>query len=809
MDVTAGEGPSWAVAYFARTETRGSGMSLTRGRTGPRALAASVLMLGLLLGTGGGLAEASAEARTQSAGHTPNLTADGGKKERKPAPSGRSLTRIEGDWYSDPLGHRSYVHRQAVWGHRSQLDGGRNRHRIDGSRNVAIGFVDITGLDDVDTRGLEVVEPAALRHDDPALYERLRMDERPGIEKFAVVPHANEASAEAEGNHSELNILVWDLAFLSQDVRKPVPQDRLFVIYSDRSPCRPRCAGRIPAGTDVIYAVVNGKGAADELNGLIDSAKASARAEKTTVAREVAAQKQLGKERKAAEQQRRAQARKENQFFRNPRAAEPCGGAQALGFSPRLTTVAAPAAPRSARPAGDPCGEGGTAGGLTRALTQPVPQAPGGIDFSSLELRHLSDPGDGSGLQYAFQAPLSADGGGSPAAGLDAAESSSDAFFVWLSLEPSAFWVNLNPNEPDRIVDERLGRTDAGRVLLEADLLMKKTIGKLIHPHSERGRKFWDGIRGDCMSYRTWILPAPASIHQDGDELYILDAPLDVRMESQYLEQRGGSATGSCPKQDKATEDHNEQHFRGLILTELKKAINTAPEYAELRRVYLSRIAAEWYRDLSRGKDTTYGDLIDTGDVDDWRLIGDWKPTDTFDRFVESYTEGEFKVTDRTTEGGTTYVRSYVYGGVDFSRIPVTKVSGERFAADFANLPSEVDRSLSEPSADGRGAIWLGAPTPRQAAGPASGSDPGPGSGSEPQAPAQRGAADPGAQEESLTAGESALRVLPLVVAAAALLLWWRRRLLNAAAMARPRRRAAVPAARDGARRDRGQDDFF
>ncbi|MFK4596570.1 hypothetical protein [Streptomyces pristinaespiralis] len=784
-------------------------MSLTGGRTGPRALAAAVLMLGLSLGTGGGLAEASAEARTQSAGHTPNLTADGGKKERNPAPSGRSLTRIEGDWYSDPLGHRSYVHRQAVWGHRSQLDGGRNRHRIDGSRNVAIGFVDITGLDDVDTRGLEVVETAALRHDDPALYERLRMDERPGIEKFAVVPHANEASAEAEGNHSELNILVWDLAFLSQDVRKPVPQDRLFVIYSDRSPCRPRCAGRIPAGTDVIYAVVNGKGAADELNGLIDSAKASARAEKTTVAREVAAQKQLGKERKAAEQQRRAQARKENQFFRNPRAAEPCGGAQALGFSPQLTTVAAPAAPRSVRPAADPCGEGGTAGGLTRALTQPVPQAPGGIDFSSLELRHLSDPGDGSGLQYAFQAPLSADGGGSPAAGLDAAQSSSDAFFVWLSLEPSAFWVNLNPNEPDRIVDERLGRTDAGRVLLEADLLMKKTIGKLIHPHSERGRKFWDGIRGDCMSYRTWILPAPASIHQDGDELYILDAPLDVRMESQYLEQRGGSATGSCPKQDKATEDHNEQHFRGLILTELKKAINTAPEYAELRRVYLSRVAAEWYRDLSRGKDTTYGDLIDTGDVDDWRLIGDWKPTDTFDRFVESYTEGEFKVTDRTTEGGTTYVRSYVYGGVDFSRIPVTKVSGERFAADFANLPSEVDRSLSEPSADGRGAIWLGAPTPRQAAGPASGSDPGPGSGSEPQAPAQRGAADPGAQEESLTAGESALRVLPLVVAAAALLLWWRRRLLNAAAMARPRRRAAVPAARDGARRDRGQDDFF
>ncbi|MFJ8075570.1 hypothetical protein ACIQ7Q_16920 [Streptomyces sp. NPDC096176] len=773
-------------------------MSLTRRRTGPRDLAASVLMLGLLLGAGGGPAEASAGAQTQSSVRTQKPTAE---RDRKPAPSGRSMTRIDGDWYRDPIGHRSYVYRQAVWGHRSQLEGGANPQRIDGSRNVAIGFVDITGLDDVDTRGLEVVETAALKHDDPALYERLHMEARPGIKKFVVVPRANEASAGVVGNHSEEHILVWDLAFLSQNARKPVAEERLFVIYSDRSPCKPRCAGRIPATTDVMYAVVDGLGSADEMNDLINSAKASARAEEATVAREVAAQKQLSKQRKAAEQQRMLQMRKENQFFRNPRSAKPCDG-QALGMRSQLTTNAL-TAPRKAPTAADPCGEsdtaGGTADGLSRALTQPVPQAPGGIDFSSLQLRYLSDPGDGSGLQYSFQAPVSADGGSSPATGLEAAEGSSDAFFVWLALDPSAFWVNLNPNEPDRIVDDRLGRTDAGRVLLEADLLMKKTIGKLIHPHSVRGRKFWDGIRGDCMSYRTWILPAPASVRQDGDKLYILDAPLDVRMETQYLEQRGESATGSCPQQDKATENHNEQHFRSLILTELKKAINTAPEYAELRRVYLARVAAEWYRDLSRSKDTTYGDLIGTGDIDDWRITGPWKPTDTFDRFVESYTKGEFKVTDRTTEGGTTYVRSYVYGGVDFSRIPFTKVSGDRFTADFANLPEKVNRSLSAPSDDGKGAIWLGAPTPRQAA------DLEP----EPQVPAQRGAADPGPQEEPLATGALVLRLLPVVPAAAALLFWWRRRRLNVAAAEGPRRSAAVPAAREGARRDRGQDDFF
>ncbi|NUP22524.1 MAG: hypothetical protein HOZ81_41995, partial [Streptomyces sp.] len=358
--------------------------------------------------------------------------------------------------------------------------------------------------------------------------------------------------------------------------------------------------------------------------------------------------------------------------------------------------------------------------GLSQALAMPG-TAPGGIDFSSLQLRYLSDPGDGSGLQYSFSArrtPMNGDLRTST--GLKAARQSSDAFFVWLSLTPQDFWVNLNPDEPDRIVDDRLGRTDAGRVLLEADLRMKKTVGELIHPHSALGRKFWDGVQGDCLSFRNWILPAPASVHQEGDKLYILDAPLDVKMETQYLAGHGQSSARSCPQQDQATEDHNEEHFRSLILPSLKKAINTAPEYAALRRVYLARVAAQWYRDLSRTGDTTYGDLIDSGDIDAWRTTDGWKPTDTFDRYVDSYTKGEFKVTDRTTRGNTTYVRTYVYGGVDLTDIPMQKVPDERFTTDFAGLPQSVDRSLTAPSAaDGDETVWLGSPTQRRTTAPA------------------------------------------------------------------------------------------
>ncbi|MFF3995478.1 hypothetical protein ACFYX8_19580 [Streptomyces cyaneofuscatus] len=431
------------------------------------------------------------------------------------------------------------------------------------------------------------------------------------------------------------------------------------------------------------------------------------------------------------------------------------------------------AAPVMALRAAAPCGEAeeedrvrpaATATGLGQALAGSA-MNPGGIDFTSMELRYLADPGDGSGLQYAFEAGRDPwRGDARTSTGLSAATLSSDAFFVWLSLRPQDFWVNLNPDEPDRIVDRDLGSTDAGRVLLQADLLMKKTVGKLIHPDTGAGKDLWNRIKGQCLSFRTWIVPAPASVHQQGDKLYILDAPLDVKMETQYLKSRGVTAGQSCPRRSKADEEHNERVYRDLVLSKLKKAINTDRDYADLRRVYLARVAAEWYRNLSRTRETTYGSLIDRGDADAWRTKTSWKPTDTFDAFVRSYTKGEFKVTRRATRGNAEYVTTYTYGGVDLTRVPMRNAPSAEFAA-------QVERSLRAADTPGAGGTaWLGAPTPRQAAGlgePAGG----------------------------LSNSALALRLLPTLLVPVAGLLWWRRRRLNGAG-ASPLRRAVASAPR-------------
>jgi hypothetical protein len=361
---------------------------------------------------------------------------------------------------------------------------------------------------------------------------------------------------------------------------------------------------------------------------------------------------------------------------------------------------------------------------------------PGGIDFSSLELRYVADasPSDARGLRYVFRArPTTApeDRG----TGSSAAQEASDAFFVWLDLSPSTFTVNLNPNEPFQIIDPDLGQTDVGRTLLEADFAMKKLVARLIHPDTPQGAQFWQQLQAGpdsniCMSLRQWIVPAPATVREVGNQLYILDAPLQVKMESDYLQlpslpvplpslpSLAGSPVSSqaCSPQNQAVAQHNEQVFRTSILPQVQQAVNQAPEFAVLRRVYLSRVAAEWYRQRSITERTRYANLIDSGIIGPWESRQPWNPKDVFNQYLSSYTNGEFKVTHQTQLGNVIEAQTYVYGGVDFTNIPLVNVTGSNFDKAWPHLSTRVGRALVQSVTDpDRKAIWLGGTTVRKA----------------------------------------------------------------------------------------------
>ena len=115
--------------------------------------------------------------------------------------------------------------------------------------------------------------------------------------------------------------------------------------------------------------------------------------------------------------------------------------------------------------------------------------------------------------------------------------------------------MNLNPNEPERVMDARMSGTETGRILLESDLWLKKTAAVYLHPDHELGDRFWREVYGWvgkgrngrlCYSLRQWIVPGEIQVahtvarnpNTGGREVtvHLLKATMAVRHEGAFEE---------------------------------------------------------------------------------------------------------------------------------------------------------------------------------------------------------------------------------------------------------------------------------
>ncbi|MEU1631165.1 hypothetical protein ABZ746_39205 [Streptomyces sp. NPDC020096] len=351
-----------------------------------------------------------------------------------------------------------------------------------------------------------------------------------------------------------------------------------------------------------------------------------------------------------------------------------------------------------------PCGDGES--GLSSALSSPTY---GGVDFSSLQLRYLSDHAD-SGVQYAFSAKAAQKGLEQDSrSGLSALVESMADLRTWLVLSPDKFWVNLNPSEPDRIIDTELGQTNAGRALLEADWQMKQTEGRLLDPKTSFGAEYWRRLGGSsgqvCYSSRMWIVPGDVEVREDGDSLYVLKASLEVKAKAEDV---AGLGQTSC-NADPAETARNEQLEQEMVVPEIVKAVNTDPEYAPLRRAFLARVVAQWIRDRhAGGHSTSFDKLIDSGDVGPASLHGSWQPKQVYDAYLHSINEGDFTYKLTTQVGNTTITYVMRTGGVDFSKLPSSKLSSAEMDRQVPELSQTVRQAAGQPATASDGSIWLG-----------------------------------------------------------------------------------------------------
>ena len=284
-------------------------------------------------------------------------------------------------------------------------------------------------------------------------------------------------------------------------------------------------------------------------------------------------------------------------------------------------------------------------------------------------------------------------------------------FFIGLSIPQEKLWVNLNPNEPGKIIDPSLRDTDLGKIILAADLRLKKDIAGITNPRtSKAGRLYWDKLYAKAqelgledkipVANRVWIIPDVSQVRESEKEIKIINSPLKICLESEYLGR--GSETKS-PKQ-KELADYANRLLKELILPILAQKVNEQGGYSDLRGVYQALLLARWYKNNSSGGEEQFLKRAAATVWEDTSSGLTFRAENIYSEYLRSLKKGEYNFSE-SKEGQLDFylsviTRDYFSGGVDFrpmktvnSQAPTIKPSGKFYTAEIS-LPKNYGRIL-------------------------------------------------------------------------------------------------------------------
>ena len=388
--------------------------------------------------------------------------------------------------------------------------------------------------------------------------------------------------------------------------------------------------------------------------------------------------------------------------------------------------------------------DGGGGGGLVISPQSPNSfgigtNPPGGVDFSNIQSNSISISNDSDAEIFSYTMKTTIAKPGEKGVNIkNTMDLSAKAFFTGLTMPNSALWVNLRPDEPDRIIDKDLAKTDVGRIMLQADLDMKKDYARFengcVYPvgaeynnlRLQKQRDLLNNLKSKYPSevdsinkiqFNTitghWIGPDHIDALLDNNKIFISNLSLTITRnptdkDAGYKSSDGSIKAGSgsdnalplSVELKKDLDTAKQEYLRyaaekeDLLISPLViKEVNSAPKYADLRTIYSSIALAQWYKEKYRGTSGLFAGKIDTRDLTNLGSSIPWNFQDTYKEYVRSYNEGEFKCqVDQpqiTMSNGTKFQGYYTYGvgGVVFSKIQITKVS---------EITPEIDQMMKE-----------------------------------------------------------------------------------------------------------------
>ncbi len=247
-------------------------------------------------------------------------------------------------------------------------------------------------------------------------------------------------------------------------------------------------------------------------------------------------------------------------------------------------------------------------------------------------------------------------------------------FLVGLTLPNDTFWVNLRPDSENEIIDDWLAKTDVGKIMLEADLQLKKDTARFTSPETTEGRAYWTKLyqkAEELYGYqevtiptltRPWIVPGEIIVRETKDSSYIYKATLKVMLEQDVL--KGSDVYSFKDERSKALNEYSSQLIRELIIPKLTTEINLSKRYSALRQVYYSLIFSRWFKSRFSNQTGKYVSLIDRKDLTGLTSISSWSKTSFFDAYKKSFAQGEYNVKETVRTPTGQVIRSYFSGGV-------------------------------------------------------------------------------------------------------------------------------------------------
>jgi len=252
-------------------------------------------------------------------------------------------------------------------------------------------------------------------------------------------------------------------------------------------------------------------------------------------------------------------------------------------------------------------------------------------------------------------------------------------FLTGINARVEDLWVNLSPGEPDRTSGASLKGTETGKIMLEADLQLKKDFSELISPYTTRGSNFWVRVRmksrelfgtGQAeipLAIRLWIEPAEIVIKENGESAFIEKALMKVSCEL-VVGQGEDSRILLLGNYVKGL-------LQPLITGQLSQKVNTSGRYLSLRKVFYSLVLAQWFKQRSASSGL-YNELAGRGILSGLISGSSWSGEDYFRQYRRLAKKNAVEFSSISFQStGEVSVNACFSGGVSFA-LPVMPPAG-------------------------------------------------------------------------------------------------------------------------------------